>query len=239
MVVSGGYAGEPNEPPQSAQTWALALDGTPSWTQLSVVGPPDLNLGAFAAYDPAHDRILDFSIGSAAAPLIALSLADNRVTPLVPEGTQPEERDFRFLAFDERGDRLVVYGQPSVLSYELRQDLMFAQFTPCQRDGRGHEPHGQGDASRRGRQGHEISLVGPTSVSGRPEISLAFGSADPVVVEVFDIAGRRIWLCRMTPTTTGLATARLQMPSTLASGIYLVRATQGEASATKRIAVLR
>jgi len=231
MVISGGHGSSLSSP---SQTWALALDGTAAWTQLGISGSADFRLGPFAAYDPVRERILGFDF-TTAAPLVALSLRDNRMVPLSPEGTQPEERLFRFFAFDPRSDRLVVFG-PNMLSYQQRQDLMFVQFADC-------APHPPGwstsDSAVMLHGRPRIAWRGLTDPGGRAEISLVLESGAPAAVEAFDIGGRRVWREPMETSTAGRTVTTLELPASLMPGIYLVRAIQGNEVATTRVVVLR
>jgi hypothetical protein len=113
MVVFGGYnvdgSGVLND------VWALSLDGTPAWTQLSPTGASPNGRGYHSAiYDPVRDRMVAFggySSGALHNDVWALSLAGTPAwTQLTPMGTPPGAREGQSAIYDPERDRMVVFG---------------------------------------------------------------------------------------------------------------------------------
>lgn len=114
MIVFGGVGGGTVR----NDVWALALSGTPAWTQLLPTGPsPSTRFGASALFDRSRRRMVLFG-GGVGAPNTnetwALSLDGG--TPvwaqLSPTGP-PQGRQYHTASYDPLGDRLVVFGGSS------------------------------------------------------------------------------------------------------------------------------
>jgi len=115
MVVFGGdnhYSVPFND------AWALSLDGSPAWAQLTPAGtPPSPRYGHTAIYDPVRDRMLVFGGHGLFDPpvndLWALSLAGSPAwTQLSPAGTPPSPGDYTAI-HDPVRDRMIVFGGSS------------------------------------------------------------------------------------------------------------------------------
>jgi len=95
--------------------WALALAGTPAWTELTPSGtPPSARSGHSAIYDPVRDRVLVFG-GSDDSGLRndvwALALTGSPAwTALAPGGAPPPVRSTHSAIYDPVRDRMVVFG---------------------------------------------------------------------------------------------------------------------------------
>ena len=76
------------------------------------------------------------------------------------------------------------------------------------------------------------------SHSGGFTISFALPSADPASLEVFDLAGRRMW-GEAVNGRAGTQTTAVGGSAALPAGVYLVQLTQGGRSATTRVVVSR
>jgi uncharacterized repeat protein (TIGR02543 family) len=88
MVVHGGSSSNNGGGTQGlSDTWALALSGTPTWTQLTPYGtPPQVYLGT-GTYDPIRDRMLVLSgIGDGGGSIWSLSLKVQPAWFLIPAG---------------------------------------------------------------------------------------------------------------------------------------------------------
>ena len=68
----------------------------------------------------------------------------------------------------------------------------------------------------------------PIATEGVVEFSLPDGS--PAPLELFDIAGRRVWTQDVGRLGAGPHSVRLSDPRTMAPGVYLLRLTHGEAT---------
>jgi hypothetical protein len=94
--------------------WALSLQGTPTWTQLTPQGtPPDPRSAPAAIYDPRRARLVIFGgidlHGASRNDTWALSLTGPPVwTLLQPAGVIPAARAYTSGVYDPSGDRLVI-----------------------------------------------------------------------------------------------------------------------------------
>jgi hypothetical protein len=112
MLVFGGYTNLVflND------VWALSLDGTPTWTQLSPSGgPPAIRYGHVAVYDPLGDRMLVIGGGGTAGAYYndvwALSLAGTPAwTQLAPANSPPLGRRGASAIYDAQAQRVVLFG---------------------------------------------------------------------------------------------------------------------------------
>ena len=110
MVVFGGLSDSCLN-----DVWALALGGTPAWTQLTPSGTPPSARGHHTAiYDPLGDRMVVFGglVGPADGNDVwALSLASTPAwTQLTPSGTPPSARHGHSAIYDPVRERMVVFG---------------------------------------------------------------------------------------------------------------------------------
>jgi galactose oxidase-like protein/Kelch motif protein len=111
MLVIGGWDGSIS----TNDVWALSLDATPTWTELSPSGsPPPSRFGHSAVYDPARDRIVIFG-GTADAFRYGMSDTWELLLGPTPEWRQlvvsaPAARYHHAAVCDVAEDRLVIYG---------------------------------------------------------------------------------------------------------------------------------
>jgi len=127
MLVFGGY--QSNAPNYLNDVWALSLDGSPAWTQLTASGtPPSPRRNHAAIYDPIRDRMVVFGGLSGVPPsyrndVWALSLGENPAwTQLTPSGTPPSSRRGHAATYDPIRDRMVVCGGFSSIVPTYRND---------------------------------------------------------------------------------------------------------------------
>ncbi len=109
MIVFGGWVGAP-----SAETWALSLGASPTWSvQLTDAGPT-ARYGHATIYDPVRDRLIVFGGFDDARrnDVWALSLAGPPVwTRLEPSGGYaPLARRYHSAVYDPVRDRMVIFG---------------------------------------------------------------------------------------------------------------------------------
>lgn len=107
LVLFGGGA--------RSNVWALALSGTPAWSEiLPSLSPPAAQADHAAIYDPARDRMIVFGgwTGTTVTnQAYALTFSDPPTwTPLVTTGSIPEGRRDASAIYDPVHDRMVVYG---------------------------------------------------------------------------------------------------------------------------------
>jgi len=111
MVVFGGQTGLTFR----NDAWALALAGTPAWSNMAPAGgPPDPRSRHSAIYDSVRDRLVVFGGADASGPwgdLWSLSFAGTPTwTLLPPSGTPPPPRVGHKAIYDVTRDRMVLLG---------------------------------------------------------------------------------------------------------------------------------
>jgi Galactose oxidase, central domain/Kelch motif len=120
MIVHGGtYAGISSNSEHLGDSWALALSGTPTWTQLP--GGPE-RFAHSAIYDPVRDRMVTFG-GTVSASddygrvyynvddVWELALTGTPTwADLTPADGMPNEPSGHAAVYDPIGDRMLVFG---------------------------------------------------------------------------------------------------------------------------------
>ena len=105
----------------SNELWALALDGSATWTRVATNGtPPPARHNHNVLYDPAHDEVWVFGGADANEASLndvwTLSLAS--VTPtwtqLSPAGPSPVARSYASAVLDTANDRVLLFGGAQV-----------------------------------------------------------------------------------------------------------------------------
>lgn len=116
VLLFGGSSSEnaPVYQVDANDVWALSLTGTPTWTQIAVVGdPPAARSDAVFIYDPVRDRMVMFG-GTNFYPddLWSLDLAGSPTwRKLSPAGTRaPVGREGAGAVYDRSNDRIVMFG---------------------------------------------------------------------------------------------------------------------------------
>jgi hypothetical protein len=127
MVLFGGYNGS-----YLNDAWALSLEDTPAWTQLTPAGaPPSGRCNHTAIYDPVRERMVIFGGGNSSGrfnEVWALSLGDTPAwTQLTPSGTPPSARSAPAAIYDPVRDRMVVFGGYSGSSLNDTWSLLLAE----------------------------------------------------------------------------------------------------------------
>jgi FlgD Ig-like domain/Kelch motif/Galactose oxidase, central domain len=229
LVAFGGrgYLGYP-----SNACVALEFAGTPQWSYVSAVDPPDARLGAVAVYDPAGERMVIFG-GSTTPTSYGFWYHDTWELPfaagaawrqLTPAGTTPIGRSNACAAFDPAGDRMILFGGENaglVLGdahmLGLSQTVSVASDRPSVL---------------------RLAAPYPSPTRGVTRVEFELPFASNVAVDVFDVTGRRLARLaqgalpagRHSRTWAGLdASGR---PA--GAGIYFVRLDTGDARMTRR-----
>ena len=86
-----------------------------------------------------------------------------------------------------------------------------------------------------------LALAGfePNPAVGDIRIAFSLATREPARVEVFDLAGRRAASIELASPAPGTRIARLEAGDRLASGIYVIRLTQGRRAMTRKAALVR
>ncbi len=118
-IVEFGGGGNKNGGSLLNDLWLLDLNGTPTWTQLTLPGGPSPRVGHLATYDTARDRMLVFGGFDNAFRNDAWELSFAGATPvwtqLVPDGGLPAPRDWTAGVYDPVFDRVLMVGGNAVL----------------------------------------------------------------------------------------------------------------------------
>jgi DNA-binding beta-propeller fold protein YncE len=111
MIVFGG------KDPSAARNdvWALSLSGTPTWTEITPLGPaPSPRYGASAIYDAVRDRLIVFGgtdgLGTFYNDTWALPLSGPAQWSLISASSAPVGRYGQTAIYDPADDQLVVFG---------------------------------------------------------------------------------------------------------------------------------
>ena len=133
LLVCGGVT--PSGDDTHSDTWALALDGTPTWANLvpEATRPP-IRGGAGDGHDTSRGRLVVFGgsdeLGGLRNDTWALDLsADPAWSPVATQGTPPPSRYWHASAWDPKRDQLVVYGGYDGDPYHPWGDLWALSFT--------------------------------------------------------------------------------------------------------------
>jgi hypothetical protein len=231
MVVFGGtYLGE------RLNAWgALARAGSPAWSALGPAGfPPSARYGHTAIYDPVRDRMVvfgGFDRSSRDDPW-ALSLGGSPTwRALAPVGTPPSARYGHTAIYDPVRDRMVVFGGNDGGS---RDDVWAL--------GGGPPVSVPGDADALPRR-FELAPPRPNPSRGETTVEFELGEPARVVLDVFDVHGRRVkriadeWFAAGRQVRTWRGDD--EGGHALGSGVYIIRMQGGGFQATRRTVRVR
>jgi myo-inositol-hexaphosphate 3-phosphohydrolase len=100
---------------------------------------------------------------------------------------------------------------------------------------------GPGPVSAGAQRGPELALrvLRARAAKATPVVELTLPDARPGALEVFDVAGRRIWSRRVEGLGQGTHRVELAGPKPLRAGFYVVRLRHGARSITTRVLVTR
>jgi hypothetical protein len=213
-------------------TWALSLAGTPTWAQIS----PDSYGGPLggdkpaAVIDAARDRLL--VIGGRQPPTVAAppdgvwahNLGGGHWSLLTTAGNSPLW-DSPYVAFDTRHDRLTVLERDFAWELDLGSEKRDSSVTSA------------------------IAVSSPSALSVRAapaglgaserSLELSLSSATPAVLELFDLAGRRVWSRDVGALGAGRHEVEIPREAGPAPGLFFLRLTQSGHSATTKLLRLR
>jgi hypothetical protein len=229
VVVFGGDDGSAPD-----DVWALALVGTPAWTQLAPTGtPPSARYGHTAVYDPVRDRMvvfggLDFSYYSL-NDVWALSLSGTSTwVQLAPAGTPPSARYGHTAVYDPARDRMVVFGggRPN--------DAWALGWNPL-----AAVPGDHTELPAR----FELAPPRPNPSRGQVIFGFALPRTAPIQIVVYDAAGRvirRVADATYTPGRHSVPWDRRDERGNVAgSGVYFVRLQVPGVLLTRKTVLIR
>ena len=84
-----------------------------------------------------------------------------------------------------------------------------------------------------------VQGIEPNPSRGTSSVRFALADASPAMLELLDVAGRRMWSREVGSLGVGEHTVRLGGTAWIPPGVYLVRLTQGGRVASARLAIVR
>jgi hypothetical protein len=205
-----------------AGPWELRLAGTPEWAPLAVLGTPP-PAGVYAGdYDPYRQRVLVCG-GADSTRTWALELT----TPpqwrrLTTPGDPPLITDDHALVYDRGADRLVMVGGKGTRGIWTLTPVPSVVSAPPPA-----APRLAFAATAARNPARELALL------------LRLPTSERVLVEVFDVAGRRVLRSDLGVLAAGRQRRVLDAGAPLGAGLFLARVRAGEAAAVVRFVRLR
>jgi len=235
MVVFGGLDGSAYR----NDVWALALAGTPAWSELMPGGaPPSARCDHNAIYDPVRDRMVVFGgyaydgVDRHFNDVKALQLTGTAVwTELSPGGPPPSERRSHGAIYDPARDRMVVFGGSGASGF--RNDAWALWWGA---------PAGIGDP-----EAHPpvcyLRPPAPNPSSGTTAMTYSIAQAGRVQLGVYDASGRLMRRLvdgeRRAGAETVVWNGTSESGSRLEPGVYFVRLAGPGTQMTRKIVLLR
>jgi len=84
-----------------------------------------------------------------------------------------------------------------------------------------------------------IGAMGPNPTAGILQVRLGGRAPGPILVDLFDVAGRHVWRREFARPDRGGSTLTLEPPSSLPAGMYLIQLRSGMVRAERRIVLAR
>jgi hypothetical protein len=245
MVVFGGGWEDADSWWTLNDVWALALSGSPGWTQLNAGGSsPDLPpRRAFSrlVYDPVGDRTIlvgGFVPGAfARGPFDdawEFRLGDLRWDRIPPQGAPVPLWRSPGGAYDSRRDRIILFENDWLWS--------LASMRKATRGGErlsSEEEHQPDEPDTRATLALSFGVGGTNPFSENLVVELSLPTAAPAVLELFDVAGRRVWARDLSGLEGGIQRVQLQGMGRLRPGVFLLRLTQADQSLGLRVIHVR
>jgi hypothetical protein len=213
--------------------WSLDF-GTQTWAQLPIApptpGPQYLQAGA---YDPARDHLVLLSSNTAGAPpfaynpVWALSFANLTWSPITVAGDPPNFRYLAAAAWDAPGDQLVLFGGTGAMSFDETWELGFSGVTSAP------------GPSVRANPALALGAARPNPASNAITFAAQLPDDGAARLELWDVAGRRQLSRDLRGLGSGTHLVRLDVPGSLAAGIYWARLVHATGVRTARVVIAR
>jgi hypothetical protein len=210
--------------------WALSLQGSPAWVQITPGGtPPAGRSGHTAIYDAGRDRIIVFggrSSSEALNEVWALILWPSPTWSKLSPALTPPRRCGHTAVYDPTHFRMIAFGGWDG-EFVMRNDVWTLQWDPP--PPLAVEP----DAARPIVLG---AYPNPFRSGGRIQFELSRASA--VMLEVFDVRGRRVETLARGAYSAGRHEVAWNT-RTLSPGVYFVSLTSEAGVDRRRVALIR
>jgi hypothetical protein len=226
VVMFGGAYG----PNKFNQVWFLPLSGPAIWYQEAIQGvPPSARWAHTAVYDATRDRMVVIGGWDGSAALNdawELTLGTQPTwRQLNPSGALPRSRDAAGAVYDATREKIVLFGGFDPGAPEFLNDLGSLSFG--------------GTVSVEAPQVSRLSLAGARPNPAARAFSIAFSleDASPARLELFDVAGRRVFAREVGSLGAGAHEVSVGEGRALAGGLYFVRLGQRGRLLTSRVVV--
>jgi hypothetical protein len=229
IVVIGGSGSGSLHPTSLRDVWALSLAGAPAWSPITPLGIPPLYLQASAVVlDAFRKRALVYASSGLADSVFALSLeVPESWGYLQPADGPPKNRRFTSAVFDPNDDRLLLFGGAAGAGWT--EDAWQLRFeSPVI----GVDP----DA---GIRGPALVRAIPNPSAGPLHVTFTLRERVPAVLELYDLAGRRLARRELGVLGPGEHSGRFDEAATLPTGLYLVRLVRAHETSIARVVHVR
>jgi hypothetical protein len=261
MQVFGGWTGA-----YADDVWELSLAGTPAWSEIVAVGQEAVGRASHSAvFDAVRRRTVVFGGFSAAregfarsdtwflAPATGGDLASSatvlaldaqpglvQLTWQVNPGPHALTRVYR--SIDGAGWapianlRADAHGALVFTDRDLRGGSRFGYRLGVPRAGR-EDAVGEVWVNAPSTRPAMFPVAHPSPAARGFSVSFTLPDAAPTTLEVFDLAGRRVWNRHLERLGPGSHTLRIAEAGAFGPGVYLVRLTHGAQRHTSRVIV--
>jgi N-acetylneuraminic acid mutarotase len=238
MILFGGY----DDSRFMNDIWELRLYGNEQWRKLEPRGAlPSARFLHEAVYLPDREKMIVFGGygGEFLGDRWVLDLHGNvEWIPLEAGGPPPSRRDLYSLTYFSAQDRVILFAgnDGSVLGDLWSLDLS-GSMLPRLATSRGQTAP---DAETPDIASASFALHGfvPNPAATELRVVFALPTAQPALVELYDLAGRRLAFARLEAPRPGPQAIRFERGS-VEPGVYLVRLSQGSRTAVTRGVVIR
>ncbi len=210
--------------PDSARAWLLPL-ATLEWSHVDPQGPAAFHRRA--VYDPRRDRLLTFDD---AGKLWALSLGDRPAWAEAPAPSLAPGAP-KDLAYDAGEDRLYVTIGTDIGALRSSWAVYALDLGGEEAD---HPHRGPARPER-----PALRVVSRDPTTGVPTIEFALRGGEVPVLEMWDVAGRRVWRNAVGPLGPGLHRLAVGEGAAMAPGVYLLRLVGAGPPQVAKVTLLR
>jgi galactose oxidase-like protein len=229
MVVIGGMGTGSSDPTTRRDVWALSLAGTPTWSLVTPLGStPRFLQSSPVVLDAFRRRALVYASSGFADSVFALSLEPPETWGYLEAADgPPNNRRFTSAVFDPSDDRLVLFGGAitggwTADAWELRFESPVIGVDPDD-----------------GIRGPALVRAVPNPSTGPMHVSFTLRERAPVVLELYDLAGRRLARRELGPLGPGDHAGRFDEATALPTGLYLVRLVRPRETVIARVVHVR